>query len=338
MEKVEGRRNAFAPAAGDVTESSEAGVAFEARRPLLYLFAGAALTALVFWYLQFSTRAICCGDLDGYYHMRWSRLLWEGLRQGSFPPRFTWLPLTTLNPQDYVDHHLLFHVLQIPFTWFGDMRLGAKISAALFASLAVISCYWLTLRHRVSYPVVWLFALLGCSAPFLYRMNMAKAMSVTIVLLIAGLHLLFTRRYLWLLPLAFVFTLTYDMFALLLLAAGVWTVALLWTERRVEWRPLAWTIVGVAAGLVINPYFPLNAKLFAAHVLMKVTASDFATEVGQEWYPYDSWVLFKNNFVAFAAMLAGYIAFDPRERERDARPLFFLIFSTALLVANARWR
>src|SRR5437773_7038098 len=90
----------------------------------------------IFWQLQFSTDAICCGDFDGYYHIKWSRMLWESLRHGSFPPPFTWLPLTTLDPKHFVDHHLLFHGFQMLFA-FGDLRLGAKISAAIFGSLAV---------------------------------------------------------------------------------------------------------------------------------------------------------------------------------------------------------
>src|SRR6266404_792606 len=96
---------------------------------------GLIAIGLIFWWLQFSTSAICCGDFDGYYHVKWSRMLWESMRSRSFPPAFPWLPLTTLNPQDYVDHHLLFHIILIPFTWFRDLQTGAKISAILFASL-----------------------------------------------------------------------------------------------------------------------------------------------------------------------------------------------------------
>ena len=43
-----------------------------------------------------------------------------------FRRRLTWLPLTTLDPKHFVDHHLLFHGFQIPFTWFGDLRSGRK--------------------------------------------------------------------------------------------------------------------------------------------------------------------------------------------------------------------
>jgi hypothetical protein len=302
------------------------------------LLTAAVIIGLIFWKLQFSTSAICCGDFDGYYHIKWSRLLWESLRNRSFPPQFTWLPLTTLDPKHYVDHHLLFHFFQMPFTWFGDLRLGAKISAVIFASLAVFSCYWFLVRYRIRYPFLWLLALLACSAPFLYRINMAKAPPFAIIFLVIGIHLLFTRKYWPLLPLAFIFALTYDMFVLLVLAALIWTAVIGWTERRLEWRPIAWVILGSIAGLVINPYFPTNFQLLYEHLKIKVTASQFSTKVGSEWYPYDSWEFLGNSIVACGAMVVGYLAFDPADRKRAHHSLFFLIFASALMIMTARWR
>src|SRR6266851_399496 len=122
------------------------------------LFVGAVAITLVFWLLQRQTQAICCGDFDGYYHIKWARLLWENMRAKHFPPAFTWLPLTTLNPRDYVDHHLLFHIILIPFTWFRDLQTGAKVAAVVFASLAVLSCYWLVVRYEIRSRLIWLLA------------------------------------------------------------------------------------------------------------------------------------------------------------------------------------
>ena len=71
-------------------------------RAALYV-AGALLVGSVFWYLQFSTASVCCGDFDAYYHFRWSRMLWERISAGDFrhfPPAFNALPMTTLNPKD----------------------------------------------------------------------------------------------------------------------------------------------------------------------------------------------------------------------------------------------
>ena len=310
-----------------------------------YLLAGAVVTGAIFWWLQFSTGSICCGDYDGYYHVRWSQMLWDGLRTGKFPPPFTALPLTTLNPKDYVDHHFLFHVLQMSYSWFGNTVLAAKVGTLVFGALAVLSCYWLVLRYRLRYPLIWLVALLACSTPFLFRMNMAKAMSFSIVLMVAGIYLLFERKYIWLLPLSFLFALTYDMFALLCIAAGLWLLVTMWSERSVRslavrraFVGLLYVGVGSILRFVINPYFPHNLQLFFEHLLMKVTKDDFTARVGGEWYPYNTLEFMTNSFVACVAMVAGYIAYQSGDRKSTMRALFFLAFATILLVANARWK
>ena len=306
---------------------------------VLYLLTGLAAIVLVFRHLQLSTQGICCGDFDGYYHIKWSRLLWERISSGHVsPPQFTWLPLTTLNPKDYVDHHLFFHILQIPFTWFGDLRTGAKVASVFYASLALLSCYWLVVRYRISYSLAWLLALLACSAPFLYRLNMAKAPPVAIIFMVIGIYLLFEKKYVWLAPLAFLFAWTYSLFVTLVGAAFIWTCVASWSERRFEWRPFAWAFAGSVLGMVINPYFPKNVKLFAEHFLMKAAPGSFSTAVGTEWYAYDSWYLLGSCFVAFVAMVAGYVAYNGQNRERAARPLFLLIFSTVLMIASFRFR
>jgi hypothetical protein len=299
---------------------------------------GVIAIALIFWKLQFSTSAICCGDFDGYYHVKWSRILWESIKHHHLRPAFPWLPLTTLNPADYVDHHLLFHIIQIPFVRFSDPRIGAKVASIIFGSFAVISCYWLLIRYQIRYALVWLIALLACSAPFLFRMNMAKAPPLAIIYLVVAIDLLFKRKYWPLLLLAVIFTWTYDMFVLLILASFIWVAVIAWTERRFEWHPLVWVIVGTVVGLVLNPYFPHNLQLFFEHLRIKITASDFNTKVGSEWYPYDSWEFLGNSVVACAAMFAGYIAFEAGERKRAHYPLFFLLFSTALMIMTARWK
>lgn len=305
---------------------------------IIQFLIGVGAIVLVFWQLQYSTDSICCGDYDGYYHIKWTRELWASIKAGSFPPEFPWLPLTTLDPKGYVDHHLLFHIMQIPFAAFRDPQHGAKVGSIFFASLAVIACYWLLIRYRVRYVLVWLVALLTCSAPFLFRMNMAKAPPIAIVFLIIAVHFFFQRKSWPLLLVALLFTWSYDLFPLLLMATLFWVIVIAWTERRFEWRPLLWVILGCTAGLVINPYFPQNFQLLYDHSVMKLTAKDFNTKVGLEWYPYDSWQFLGNSTVACIAMVVGYIAFDPAERRKAQQPLFFLLFATALMIMTARWK
>lgn len=299
---------------------------------------GAVAIAIIFWQLQFSTDSICCGDFDGYYHIKWTRTLWASIKTNSFPPAFPWLPLTTLSPKEYVDHHLLFHIMQIPFAAFRDPRLGAKVGSIVFATLAVLSCYWLLLRYHVRYALVWLLALLACSAPFLFRLNMAKAPPLSIIYLILAIHLFFRRKYWPLLPLALIFTWTYDLFFLLVMASVFWVIAIAWTEQRFEWRPLVWVVIGCTAGLVINPYFPQNLHQLWEHLTIKLVPAEYVTKVGFEWYPYDSWEFLGNSAVACVAMVVGYIAFEPGDRRRAQHSTFFLLFATALMIMTARWK
>ncbi len=305
----------------------------------VYLIFGFFSIVLIMTLLQFSTAAICCGDWDGYYHIKWSLLLWESFKSGNWLPEFVWLPLTVLSPAKYADHHFLFHLLQIPFLWFFEPVTAAKVAAVVFGSLAIFSVYWLMFRYQVDYLLLWLAALLTCASSFLFRINMAKAPPLTIIFTIAGIYLLFERKYVWLLPLMFAFVWTYSLFPLLWFAAIFWTAIIVWNERRLEWRPLAYTTGGMILGNLINPYFPQNLYLFWEHFITKVkVGSDFAVSVGGEWYPYSGQELLMNFPIALAAMLIGYIFFTPRDggRKLPEKSTFFLMFVTILLVSQFR--
>ncbi|MEZ5345620.1 MAG: hypothetical protein R2681_08705, partial [Pyrinomonadaceae bacterium] len=297
----------------------------------LYLGFGFFAILLLMVLLQFSTSAICCGDWDGYYHIRWSALIWENIKHLKWLPEFKWLPLTVLNPNDYADHHFLFHLLQIPFLWFFEAVTAAKVAAVFYGTLAIFSVYWLLYRYNVNYMLVWLLALLTCANPFFYRMSMAKAPPLTIIITIAGIYFLFERKYKWLLPLMFVFVWTYSLFPLLFIAASIWVGVIAWNDRKFEWEPLAYTGGGMILGNLINPYFPNNLSLFAEHFFTKI-GGNFDVPVGGEWYPYTGTQLLTHLTVALIAMFVGYVLYRPRNKYLPEKTTFFLIFSTILLI------
>jgi hypothetical protein len=304
------------------------------RHPTELVFAFCAVV-LLFGILQFRTPDICCGDFDGYYHITWSRTLWEGLKAAHLP-QFRSLPLTTLRPDNYADQHFLFHALLVPFTWFGSLPTGAKVGAVVFGSFAIISCFWLVWRYRIRYAPLWLLALLASSSLFLERMSMTRAQSLSLVFIVAGIALLWERKYRWL-PLAgSLYIWTYNLFVVLGVMVVIWT-AIEWTvERRLDWRPIGWTCVGFVAGFAVNPYFPRNLRLFWENATAKIA---FRPGGGSEWSALPSSELLSSCFVAFTAMLIGYVAFGALlgrvDQSRRRRPLFLLILSTLLLIATA---
>ncbi|HEX8250435.1 MAG TPA: hypothetical protein VF599_19830 [Pyrinomonadaceae bacterium] len=303
----------------------------------VYLVFGLCAIFLLMIILQRSTDAICCGDWDGYYHIRWSSLLWESFKSGGWLPEFKWLPLTVLNPQDYNDHHFLFHLLQIPFLWFFEPVMAAKVATVFFSTLAIFSVYWLMFYYKVDYLLVWLAVLLTCANPFFYRMNMAKAPPLTIIITVIGIYLVFERKYVWLLPLMFLFVWTYSLFPLLFFAALIWAAIIGWNERKLEWKPVAYTTAGMFLGNIINPYFPNNLTLFYEHFVTKIkVGGDFVVAVGGEWYPYSGQDLLTHFPIAMTAMLIGYILFAPKNGKLPEKATFFLVFVTILLASQFR--
>lgn len=304
---------------------------------VIYLIFGFLAILMIMSFLQSRTDAICCGDWDGYYHIKASSLLWENFKHGKWLPTFEWLPLTVLNPADYADHHFLFHLLQIPFLWFFEPVTAAKVATVVFSTFAIFSVYWMLFRYDVKHQLIWLAAIMVCSNAFFYRMNMGKAPPLTIIITVLGIHLLFQRKYVWLLPLMFAFVWTYSLFPLLLFAAVIWTIIIAWNERRFEWRPAVYTAGGMILGNIINPYFPNNLNLFVEHFVTKFkVGSDFVVAVGGEWYPYNGMELLMNFPIALLAMLIGYILFVPRGGKLPEKAAFFLAFTSILLAAQFR--
>ena len=54
------------------------------------------------------------------------------------------------------------------------------------------------------------------------------------IITVLGVHLMFQRKYVWLLPLMFAFVWTYSLFPLLWFAAIIWVVIIAWNERRFD--------------------------------------------------------------------------------------------------------
>ena len=301
------------------------------RIALMALALFAVFFAAMAW-VQFSTPDM--PDNDGFYHIR----LAEIMRTQGLKPDFAWLPLTILNPREFYDHHFLFHVGLIPFT-FGDLRLGAKWAAVTYASLAFLSIWWLLRGQNVPYAWVWALGLLAVSEAFLYRMSITRAQSLSLAVLALGLHWMLKKRYHYLLALAFFYVWLYDAFPLLGIVAVIYTLAVLMIERRLELRPVIYTAIGTALGLFINPYFPDNLVFVYRHMLPKLTETT-EVSVGNEWYPYTTRQLLENSFLSLAAFISGVVAIGLRGRRMDTRTatsLFLVVLFGFMLFQSRRF-
>jgi len=272
-------------------------------------------------------------DNDGFYHIKLAWLMrTQGLR-----PEFPWLPLSILNQREFYDHHFLFHVALIPFTYFSDLRVGAKWAAVIFSSLAFLAIWFLFQRQRVPYAWLWALALLGISDAFLYRMSVTRAQSLSLAFLAIGLAWLLDGKHKHLAILSFIYVWFYDAFPLMIALAGLHLIAVALIDRRFEYKPLLYVIGGILLGMLINPYFPENIIFSYRHMLPKL-ADATSVSVGNEWFPYNTKQILENSLPALIAFASGIFALGLSPRKMDMRTAFALLISLlfGLMLFQAR--
>ena len=259
-------------------------------------------------------------DNDGFYHIKLAWLMrTEGLK-----PDFPWLPLTILNQTEFYDHHFLFHAVLMPFTYFEDLRVGAKWAAVLFSGLAFLAVWFLFHRQRIPLAWLWSLAMLGISEAFLYRMSITRAQSLSLAVLALAIVLLLERKHKLLAVLAFLYVWMYDAFPLLIALAGLYFIAVSLVERRFDYKPLLYVSIGIILGLLINPYFPENVIFSYRHMLPKLVDAT-SVRVGNEWFPYNTQQILENSLPSLLAFGSGIIALGLSGRRMDARTAFALL-------------
>jgi len=240
-------------------------------------------------------------DPDSFYH---AGLAVMTAKSGPVTD-FVWLPFTIL-ADSFADHHFLYHAALAPFIWLFGALAGLKVAAALFGALAVTAFYLAarTLRLRPGLPLV--FALiLATSMNFMFRMNLAKAASLSVLLLMLALAALARRQWWALFALGFIYVWTHGSWPLLAFVSLVFAAVELLRTRKwtapacIMFAPL----LGLVFGLVFNPFFPQNLS-FYWHQTVHAALFTYGgiVNVGIEWNPYTPLTMFKANGAVFVAL------------------------------------
>jgi hypothetical protein len=270
---------------------------------------------------------------DDYYH---TRIADQIIVQGNLRLDFPWLPLTILNQDQFVDHHLLYHLYLSPWIHWGGV-IGVKIAQSLVLG-AITLVFWSLLRYlQVQKAMIWTVALLAISSPFLYRMLMIRTQAMAILLLLMTLHVLFRKQYYWLAILAFAFTWLYNGFIFLPAMVILYAVSAWVSDRQLTWQPVVFAVGGMLLGLIINPYFPQNISFVFDHLGEKIDLAE-SIKVGSEWYPYTTAALLEHSLGAMLAMVIGILASGLRHIKRDRVETFLLMLALLTLYMLFRSR
>ncbi len=293
-------------------------------------------------------------DPDSFYHAKMALIL----RDQGVIHAFPWLQWTTLRDH-YVDPHLLYHIILIPFVSLFDPLVGMKVSAIVFGMTAFIALYAVLRAMRTPYPE--LFVLAGAlSLAFLQRMALPRAPALSIALLLVATWSVRERRPWVSAALAAVFVWFYHGWPVLLLSVGAFVVADAFASKLADDRSWVRAVAdavrrngatalavcgGLAFGLVVNPYFPHNFA-FSIVDIVKIGIINYRAilPVGQEWNPVTLGNLASNTVPALALFVFSFAFALPglaRRKHRPAREdlattFLFLFLSGGYLVLTMK--
>ena len=243
------------------------------------------------------------GDPDGFYHAKISEFLSQGVLLKDLP----WMQFATLR-DNYTDHHLLYHLLLTPFIYLSkDPLIAVKIATVVFAVLMVLVFYWLLKKLKISYPFVFALLFITLEAGS-FRMGLIKANSLSLLVIWLLIYAMFKQKT-WLMALlGFVFVWLYGGWPLAIIIFFVHFFAeKVYQRLNTNKLKLFWyktvhifdfkkggkknhhiflaLLLGLLAGLVINPYWPHNLYFYYQQVVqIGVVNLGGQLQVGGEWY------------------------------------------------------
>lgn len=227
-------------------------------------------------------------DPDSFYHIR---LTWLMLQSGVLS-EFPWLHYSSL-AQQFTDHHLLYHLILMPFFLLMNPIVAAKVAQALSIVVLMIVLFHQLQRWRLPYVLPAMLVLMG-TTPFLIRLQLIKASVVAIIILLLITVNLLERRYGRVMVLSLLYSWVHGGFVLALVVAVVIWLAQIFTtlyqERRFCWvslQPVMFVGMALSLGVIANPYFPNNLSFYWQQ-LVQIGIINYRDEitVGAEWYPF----------------------------------------------------
>lgn len=282
---------------------------------------------------------------DAWYHVKMAELLPEI----GFVREFPWLRHVYFREEgrDFVSHHAGFHVFLAPFVAVskaltGDPAVGGRWAISLSFGLSLMLMQLLLMIGRVPWRWVFLLVFLLFPSDFFLRHSYVRAISPSLVLMLALLVFLFLRRPLWA-------GVTIALYNLLYLGAVMFSPVIVVVfvaaslagpkeDRRVEWKTALATLTGWVAGVLLYPYREGMLEFLRLQVFGSGLTPDIS--VGKEWNSYGNvWEFAVEScgplLAAWATAVTLRLRFGPRLSARDTT-LLVLQFGYLLLTLKAQ--
>ena len=310
-----------------------------------------------FLFFLFLQSAPVFPDPDGFYHAKMAEIM---SKQG-IVQNFPYLQFTTLK-DSYIDQHFLYHLFLIPSIFFPNQLIGIKFLQTLINAIFVLIFYWLLKKEKIKAPLLWVMILIT-SSPFIFRISLIKANSLSLIFLFLGLYFIFNKKYLPLFILSYFYVLAYGGWPLIIIVAFVFILSqfinkkiqyestfkkicnrlnflqLYKQSQKMDFKLISVCLSGVTLGLVLNPYFYKNLYFYYQQIIqIGIINYQDKINVGGEWYPYPPLELLQSSLIVFFIFLIALFLFLISIKKQNAKSISLLILSFFFLALTLKSR
>jgi hypothetical protein len=289
------------------------------------VFVGAFLLNL---WIQGATGGI--PGVDGYFHIKFASLT----RHAPFETVDRWLP-DTIFANFPLNHHLLFHWTMIPFTY-GSLIQGAKWYAIITATL-VFLLFFLLMRRVSPWPFL-LTSMLVLSSGFLFRLQLPRVQSLSLILLLLIVYSLLENKPYLLAVCSFLCSWAVLTGSLLgILPVVLYSIVHFGQSTSRRFRLARFGISGFGLGHILFPHFPSNIPFVYYYLLDKMRG--LSVHSSGEWLSYGVYAVVWETGPIFTILLGltAYVFVCRRiPVTRDVVFLITLVMVIFVLVLNSR--
>ncbi|MCK4891383.1 MAG: hypothetical protein KAS78_01820 [Candidatus Pacebacteria bacterium] len=301
--------------------------------------------SLVFFavFLLFSIIQFSSGNLAGNDSHLYIKLAEMTKNQGLIK-EFPWLNSTVMN-SSFTGLHFLYYFFLIPFTFFGNLIFGAKLASLFFFSSMVSMFYFVLKTLGLKHNLFWCFLLLSSSGYFLFRMNLARPLSFSVIFLLLIFYALVQRNNFLLFITSFLFVWAHASFPLSVVFVFVFVFVNYMHKKKIYYKTILASLTGMILAFFVNPFFPNNLNYFNIYYIGSMPY--YLTSSISEWQPlginlvfFDTtvvFVLFLALVVIYFVMFVSKISRNTKNKKNETEHMiiidFLLIISVVLFIA-----
>lgn len=258
------------------------------------------LTFVLFFIVQFSTENL--PGNDSYLYIK----LADMTKSQGLLKEFPWLNATVMK-DNFTGLHFLYYILLVPFTFLGDLIIGAKVASLFFLSTTAAVFCGVLKSLKLKYSLFWYLLLLSSSGYFLFRMNLARPLSFSVILSLLIFYALIKNNNLLLFLVSFLFVWAHGSFPLVMFLVLAFAAVNYSYDKRVNYKAILSSLAGITAAVFINPFFPNNINYF--NIYYFTPTPYFLTSGISEWQSLGIDLIFSDApilSVLFLVLLAIY--------------------------------